>query len=157
MEVEMDRTRRLAARAILAASVVASVLVATGIAGAQASPDVVLPAHLRVTPSSGPAGTMVVLKGKGFFPDALVTLWFTDAHGTIDLGVAQTGPGGSFKERYRIPGYALPGDDMISGEARSQHNSAWGSTTFTVTGLTAVGGSTRGSSGADQAPASTRV
>ena len=89
-------------------------------------------AQIKVDPTSGPPGTLVLVSGRRFGPCATVRLSFQDANGrTYSLGTVIVSEG-QFVSRATIPTNAAPGDGTI--QAFGGRNCPIGATTsFVVT------------------------
>ena len=114
---------------LLAAAFAASTLSALA-PGARAWALPIVLAHLKSNPSGGLPGTMVTLKGKGFTPDAEVTISFIDANGTRTVDGVQADAKGRFAEPACVPWNAVPGTDTFYAE--SAGNSAEGFASYAV-------------------------
>jgi hypothetical protein len=132
----MGSLRRSIVR-ILATCVLAGLMGTTGLPPTPASSQTIpyCQGHVSVTPTSGPAGTAVTIKGNGFCQTA-VGLSFTDAMGTYtSLGGWPT----HFTAYVTIPSNAAPGVGTITaldfrcGRGRLCFPVGSASTVFTVT------------------------
>jgi filamentous hemagglutinin len=93
---------------------------------------VVTRSTLTVSPTSGPADSVVKLTGKGFSPGETVSVSFTDATGTVtSLPAAVAGSGGGFAVSETVPAAAVGGAGTFT--ATGQASRVTKTATFTVT------------------------
>jgi fibronectin-binding autotransporter adhesin len=93
---------------------------------------VVTRSTLTVSPTSGPADSIVKLTGKGFSPGETVSVSFTDAAGTVtSLPAAVAGSGGGFAVSATVPAAAVGGAGTFT--ATGQASGVTKTATFTVT------------------------
>lgn len=121
---------KVIARKVLAASVLGSVLLGTGVRAPAWGDPPQLRAHLAVSPTSGPAGTAVQLEGSGYVPNLKVTVSFMDASGSRELFWIWADSNGSFKAGACVPRDASQGADYFV--AKSPQNRASGLAMFEV-------------------------
>jgi hypothetical protein len=114
-----DMHKRIRVGMILVCVIVAGLLATpAGAVQAVANPTPSYSATLEVRPTSGPAGTSLMVKGTGFFPRGGITggcmIWisFTDATGVKTL-VKTLSPAASFKTRVFIPHAAATGPGTV--------------------------------------------
>jgi hypothetical protein len=91
---------------------------------------------VKVQPSSGPPGTVVAVRGRGFSPTCggTVTVDFTDSAGQqTNLGYATVQSDGSFRLRTAIPPGAAVGTGGIEAREVPIGCTRIGRATFTVT------------------------
>jgi hypothetical protein len=127
----MNTSSRMAARVVLAA--LAAGALAMSAPAARASTWPILFGHVKADPTSGPAGSMVTLKGTDFWPGWDVSVAFVDGNGAQIVGGAQADGKGRFTLTVCVPANAMRGSDSFYAE--SAGNRAEGSARFTVTPL----------------------
>jgi hypothetical protein len=89
-------------------------------------------AHLHLTPSSGPTGTVVQVKGTGFAAREQVKITFVDSvAGKFVLGTFTTEATGTLKAQVTIPANATVGAQKIKVVGSVSHQKA--KAKFTVT------------------------
>ena len=90
---------------------------------------IVKPSVLSLTPTSGVGGTIVVVTGSNFEPNASIRIAFVDLHDTDSLGTIKADTTGSFAKMVEIPDDAYPDTAMISAQ---QKDVTLAQTEFTV-------------------------
>lgn len=73
---------------------------------------------LSLTPTSGAGGTVVIVTGSNFEPNASIRITFVDLHDTDSLGTIKADATGSFAKMVEIPDDAYPGTAMISAQQK---------------------------------------
>ncbi len=138
----------LAARIAAQAVVLIALLVA--ITATSAWADVTQRARLKDSPAYGPGGTLVLLRGSRFVPNAPVAISFVDSNGTQALGTAEADATGKFAYWACIPMNGTVGMDTILAE--SPRDMAVGKAKFRVLSTEPVlaggAGNTAGPAGA---------
>lgn len=92
--------------------------------------SIVRPPSLSLTPTSGVGGTVVIVTGSNFVPNASIDITFVGVHGTSNLlDTVKVDATGSFAKIVKIPSGAYPGTAMISAQ---QKGVTLAQTVFTV-------------------------
>jgi hypothetical protein len=103
------------ARTVLASLLVGIASVVAFAAPAGAFP--ILQGYLKVTPSAGRAGSMVLLQGSKFFPNQDVSVAFWDKNGGVTVGGATTDEMGHLVLWVCVPWNGLPGADKLVADS----------------------------------------
>jgi len=116
------------ARVILASITVAAVALVAFAGPAGAWP--ILEGKLGAAPSSGRAGSMVLLQGSKFFANEDVSVSFWDRDSGVIVGGAMTDGLGRFQLMVCVPWNAIPGADLFAADSTDKRVEA--SATFIV-------------------------